>query len=101
MSNPHGNIIVNNNKILLLVIILLVIFSLSNPKKADFVEYKMKTINEHELIGSELTSSLTKLIGEPLISATTKRKSFLVFSVFTTSDNNKYFGFLKRFFIEF
>lgn len=97
----NENNIVNNNKILLLIIIVLVMFSVSNPKKEDFVEYKVKSINEHELIGNEFTSGLTKLIGKPLISATTERKNFLIFSVYTTSDNNQYIGFLKRYFIEF
>jgi hypothetical protein len=100
MFDSHSNKIINNKNILILIVILLMILVISNPKKENFVQYKVKNISEHELVGSEFASGLTKLIGEPLLSATTERKSFVVFSVFTTSDNTKYVGFLKKFFIE-
>lgn len=100
MIDSHANKVINNKNILILIVILLMILTVSNPKKKDFVEYKVENISEHELIGSEFASGLTKLIGEPLIAATTERKSLMIFSVFTTSDNTKYIGFLKKFFIE-
>jgi hypothetical protein len=100
MPDPYENNTVHNNKIYLLIILVLVILWMFNPKKEDFIDYKMKTINEHELIRSEVATSLTKLIGEPLLTATTERKNYLVFSVYTTPDHNKYLGFLKKFFIE-
>lgn len=100
MFNSHPNKVINNRNIFLLIVILLMTLVFLNPKKENFVNYKVEDISKHELIAGDFASGLTKLIGEPLISATTERKSYIFFSVFTTSDKTRYLGFLKKFFIE-
>lgn len=90
--NGNDRTVNNNNKLLILSVILFAILALYNPNKGDFVEYKLSYIGEHTLIKSDFLSNVTKLINEPLIESTTKRKNRLFFSVFTTSDNTKYLG---------
>lgn len=87
--------------ITIIVLLLLTVLVLANPDKDDFINWAIKEVEENS--ESEIEEFLGGVLGRPLLSMSTSREDYLLFSLFRinkTNDQGIYLGLLKYIFIK-
>ncbi|MEK5237897.1 hypothetical protein NST99_19585 [Paenibacillus sp. FSL L8-0470] len=93
------------------LIIILILLAVSNPTRADFVDYAMNRPDEIFKVGE--SGAIMNQIAKSLLDSLTLRENFILFSVYSVPDvkdnthfigdiqeKKKYLGFFKIIFIE-